>query len=1075
MNKTDIRNNETANAITGDLFAATQAGVSGAAPQGTAELELIARKKKLPSHPKNTDDDQTVSAIQSDDTSADSGAVASSDNLDNSPFATPSQSEHPLQFAEAATGTATDAAAGGAASGEAAGGAASGGAAAAATGGVSTGVMIGGGALLLAAAAGGGGGGGGGGTPPADTTAPIVAITDNTTGTATGPVTYTFTFSEAVTGFTADDITVTNGTKGTFTAIDSTHYTLVVTPTTNSTGNITVDVAAAAATDAASNASTAATQSVQAFNTVVADTTPPTVAITDNVSGTANGPVTYTFTFSEAVTGFTAADVTVTNGTKGTFTTVDSSHYTLVVTPTASATGNITVDVAAGVAADAASNANTAATQSVQAFNTIAPDTTPPTVAITDDEAATGNIAGGNITYTFTFSEAVTGFTAADVTVVNGAKGTFTAIDSTHYTLVVTPTAGFTGNVTVDVPAAGAIDAASNGNTAAAQSVQAVDMLAPTVAITDDEAATGNIAGGNITYTFTFSEAVTGFTAADVTVVNGAKGTFTTIDSTHYTLVVTPTAGFTGNVTVDVPAAGAIDAASNGNTAATQSVQAVDMLAPTASVATATIADTGNATVQSTETGTAYLVNSGVTVNTLADITGAANNQWNQATITTANTGTSLAATGLADGSYHVYTVDAAGNLSAASTNTVTVSAADITPPIATLTAGTLTESTQHAVVQSSEVGTAYLIDSTITVTNLANITGAADNHWNQVAIATANSNTNLDIGGLINGTYTLYTVDAAGNLSAHSANNVTINDTTAPVFASGLTASASIVENIAVQHFTANPDGSGGYDGNYFWVDPRVYNPDADGNIGVTYSIVGGADAGRFTPTALQFDHSANPTIPGGVGVTAPLNFEAPADANGDNVYQFTVRATDANGLHTDQAVSLTVTNDGQLPANEVIDLGTLHLGGLDVNSQLILPVDVGGKLYYFLDANSSGIIEGPDVVSHTDLNSIFTLNAAGTAVGDTTPGATDDTYRYAHLNGAIVALPTEAELIAINAAIGNPAGTPTYMYWSSTPGAPANSFQSVGLGGDYSGNDYPDGVGTNAYILLEYVGPVV
>jgi len=119
-------------------------------------------------------------------------------------------------------------------------------------------------------------------------------------------------------------------------------------------------------------------------------------------------------------------------------------------------------------------------------------------VVITDDEAGLGNVAGGGITYTFTFSEAVMGFTAADVVVVNGAKGVFSAVSGSVYTLVVTPAAGFEGNVTVDVAAGGATDAAGNPNPAATQSVQAVDMLAPSVVITDDEAGLGNVAGGGI-------------------------------------------------------------------------------------------------------------------------------------------------------------------------------------------------------------------------------------------------------------------------------------------------------------------------------------------------------------------------------------------------------------------------------------------------------------------------------------------------------------------------------------------------------------------------------------------------
>ena len=100
----------------------------------------------------------------------------------------------------------------------------------------------------------------------------------------------------------------------------------------------------------------------------------------------------------------------------------------------------------------------------------------------------------------------------------------------------------------------------------------------------------------------------------------------------------------------------------------------LDTTAPTASVTAATITTSGNAVVQSTETGTAYLVNTTVSVsNNFTSITGAADSQWNSVAISLANTDTNLPATGLADGTYKVYAVDAAGNLSSASSNSVTV------------------------------------------------------------------------------------------------------------------------------------------------------------------------------------------------------------------------------------------------------------------------------------------------------------------------------------------------------------------------------------------------------------------
>ncbi len=77
-----------------------------------------------------------------------------------------------------------------------------------------------------------------------------------------------------------------------------------------------------------------------------------------------------------------------------------------------------------------------------------------------------------------------------------------------------------------------------------------------------------------------------------------------------------------------------------------------------------------------------------------------------------------------------------------------------------------------------------------------------------------------------------------------------------------------------------------------------------------ITFSIVGGADQSKFAITsggALSF-------------VSAP-NFEAPTDANGDNVYVVTVQADDGNGGIDTETISVTVTpvNDN----NPVIQSG--------------------------------------------------------------------------------------------------------------------------------------------------------
>lgn len=115
------------------------------------------------------------------------------------------------------------------------------------------------------------------------------------------------------------------------------------------------------------------------------DTTPPTVAITDNVSGnTATGNIVFTFTFSEAVTGFTTEDVNVTGGTKGSLNmAADNLSATLEVTPTASSTGTVQLSVAAGAFSDLADNASVAAANASQAFDTTTPT---PSAYISFDE-----------------------------------------------------------------------------------------------------------------------------------------------------------------------------------------------------------------------------------------------------------------------------------------------------------------------------------------------------------------------------------------------------------------------------------------------------------------------------------------------------------------------------------------------------------------------------------------------------------------------------------------------------------------------------------------------------------------
>ncbi len=210
-------------------------------------------------------------------------------------------------------------------------------------------------------------------TDTADTTPPTLTIVDDVPGaTATGPVTFTFNFSEDVgTSFTAADVTATGGTKGALTKVSATVYAMLITPSAQS-GTLSVSVAAGAFSDLAGNANTTAASASQAY--ALPDVVAPTVAITDDVAAaTATGPVTFTFTFSEDVaTSFTLSDVTVTGGTKAaTLGKTDATHYTLLVTPTAATVGTITVTVPAGSFSDVAGNNNAAAVSATQDYDTV--------------------------------------------------------------------------------------------------------------------------------------------------------------------------------------------------------------------------------------------------------------------------------------------------------------------------------------------------------------------------------------------------------------------------------------------------------------------------------------------------------------------------------------------------------------------------------------------------------------------------------------------------------------------------------------------------------------------------------
>jgi hypothetical protein len=372
-----------------------------------------------------------------------------------------------------------------------------------------------------------------------DSTIPGLVIT-GPAGPLNAPFTATFTFSEAMNGFDQTDITVGNGALSNFITSSSTVHTATITPTID--GTVTIDVPANAAVDNALNGNGQASQ----FS-LLYDVTLPTVQVIGPV-GPVNAPFTATVSFNEVMSGFAQADISVTNASLSNFATTDNTVFTLTVTPTND--GPVSVDIPASVATDPAGNNNLTASQYSVLY-----DFTRPTVA-------TSGLAGplnSSFVATMTFSEAVSGFTAADIVVANATLSEFSATSGVIYTVKVSPV--IDGLVSLDVPLGSGADSATNTNTAAGQFSLTYDVTLPTLLITGPT----EVVNSAFTATFTFSEPVSGFAITDIEPIKATLSEFVALSTTVYTLKVTP--DVFGLVSLTVAANVVIDTANNANAA----------------------------------------------------------------------------------------------------------------------------------------------------------------------------------------------------------------------------------------------------------------------------------------------------------------------------------------------------------------------------------------------------------------------------------------------------------------------------------------------------------------------------
>lgn len=539
-------------------------------------------------------------------------------------------------------------------------------------------------------------------------------------------INFTAVFSEPVTDFDdAADVTLTGTAGATTTVITGgpTTYIVAVSGMTGS-GTVIASIPAAVALSAGSAANAASSST---DNTVTYDNIAPALAQVIAISDTAlkiGDTATVTFTFTEAVTGFTEADVTVPNGT---LSAPSSSNggitWTATLTPNAAVTATTNQLVLANTGyTDAAGNAGVGTSNS--GFYAI--DTVRPALASAITISDTALKIGDTATVTFTFTEAVIGFTTADVLKPNAALNNLSTGDGgITYTATLTPNTSITAATNVlTLDLTGLTDLAGNAGSGTADSLNyAIDTVRPTVDIlvTDSTLTIGETS----LVTFTFSEAVTDFANADLTIANGSLTPVTSSDGG-----ITYTATFTPDVIVDatnvitVNNTGVTDAAGNAGSGSTDSNNyAID-------IATINIAATVPTAVEGSTTGEYTFTRTSST----GDMT--VNFQLDAASTATAATDFTLTSSGTVafdtgTGAGTIVIPD--GSLTA----TVTLTALTETPNPAEAA-----ETARLNVVSSSAYVIGITADATVTITeNSFLVTTTADSGTGSLRQAVLNAN----------------------------------------------------------------------------------------------------------------------------------------------------------------------------------------------------------------------------------------------------------------------------------------------------------------------------------------------
>ena len=166
-------------------------------------------------------------------------------------------------------------------------------------------------------------------------------------------------------------------------------------------------------------------------------------------------------------------------------------------------------------------------------------------------------------------------------------------------------------------------------------------------------------------------------------------------------------------------------------------------------------------------------------------------------------------------------------------------------------------------------------------------------------------------------------------------------------------------------------------------------------------------------------------------------------------------------------QAPTDTTTTVGILrPAAATITIRDDDLDDDSINLNLIFPVTVNGKTYYWLDNSGNGTAEinlATGITDRVTHNALDNLLNNGSDTVDTQPGGHDgsDDQRSVIVGDTILILPTQEEFRALRSALSDtsPAGWPSATdYWTSTPSGGEHHFDYNLVANTFFSNRRPD-----------------